>query len=177
VSLQHLQMKKNRPGFLLRVLARPTDRDLLARIVFAESTAIGVRIAQWDRLVLARESVRLATEFGPVRVKVVTGVDGRREFSPSTTIASGPRARAVWPCARSSSGSRTRPAASSPDERGDTGSRRRGRVRSEARSGRRPGRGGALPPRPDRDALRGPAPGRGAGRAGAPRSGPLDGGP
>ncbi len=82
VSLQHLQMKKNRPGFLLRVLARPLDRDQLARIVFAESTAIGVRIGEWDRLVLERSSARLATPFGPVRVKVVHGLAGRSEFSP-----------------------------------------------------------------------------------------------
>ena len=82
VSLQHLQMKKNRPGFLLRVLARPADRDALARIVFAESTAIGVRTLEWDRLVLERESVRLATPFGPIRVKVVRGLDGRRDYSP-----------------------------------------------------------------------------------------------
>lgn len=82
VSLQHLQMKKNRPGFLLRVLARPSDRDALARIVFAESSAIGVRIGEWDRLVLERSSARLVTPLGPVRVKVVRGLDGRREFSP-----------------------------------------------------------------------------------------------
>jgi pyridinium-3,5-bisthiocarboxylic acid mononucleotide nickel chelatase len=82
VSLQHLQMKKNRPGFLLRVLARPADRDALARIVFAESTAIGVRTLEWDRLVLERESARLATPFGAVRVKVVRGLDGRRDYSP-----------------------------------------------------------------------------------------------
>ncbi len=82
VSLQHLQMKKNRPGFLLRVLARPDDRDVLARIVFAESSAIGVRMAEWDRLVLERTSIRLRTPFGPVRVKVVQGIDGRRSFSP-----------------------------------------------------------------------------------------------
>lgn len=82
VSLQHLQMKKNRPGFLLRVLARPADRDALARIVFAESSAIGVRTLEWDRLVLERESARLATPFGAVRVKVVRGLDGRRDYSP-----------------------------------------------------------------------------------------------
>lgn len=82
VSIQHVQMKKNRPGFLLRVLARPSDRDALARIVFAESTAIGVRFAEWDRLVLPRESVRLATAYGTVRVKVVRGVDGGVEVSP-----------------------------------------------------------------------------------------------
>lgn len=82
VSIQHLQMKKNRPGFGLRVLCRPADRDALARIVFAESTAIGLRTLEWDRLLLERESVRLATPYGPVRVKVVSGVDGRRDFSP-----------------------------------------------------------------------------------------------
>ncbi|MEZ4333417.1 MAG: nickel pincer cofactor biosynthesis protein LarC [Myxococcota bacterium] len=82
VSIQHVQMKKNRPGFLLRVLARPSDRERLARIVFAESTAIGVRIAELDRLVLERESVRLSTKFGPVRVKVVRGVEGGLELSP-----------------------------------------------------------------------------------------------
>ena len=82
VSLQHLQMKKNRPGFLLRILARPADRDALARIVFAESTAIGVRTVEWDRLVLERESVRLVTPYGPMRVKAVRGIDGRREYSP-----------------------------------------------------------------------------------------------
>ena len=82
VSLQHLQMKKNRPGFALRVLARPADRDALARIVFAESTAIGLRTLEWDRLLLERESVRLTTPYGPVRVKIVRGVDGRRDYSP-----------------------------------------------------------------------------------------------
>lgn len=75
-------MKKNRPGFLLRVLARPSDREALARIVFAESTAIGVRMAEWDRLVLERESVRISTAFGSVRVKVVRGIDGGVEVSP-----------------------------------------------------------------------------------------------
>jgi len=82
VALQHLQMKKNRPGFLLRVLARPADRDALARIVFAESTAIGVRTLEWDRMVLERESARLSTSYGPMRVKVVRGLDGRSEYSP-----------------------------------------------------------------------------------------------
>ena len=82
VSLQHLQMKKNRPGFLLRVLARPIDRDLLARIVFSESTSIGVRTSEWDRLVLERKSIRVKTSLGSIRVKVITGPDGQVQFSP-----------------------------------------------------------------------------------------------
>ena len=82
VSLQHLQMKKNRPGFLVRVLARPVERDQLARILFAESTAIGVRTSEWDRLVLERKTVRLKTPFGSLRVKVIRGPEGRVQFSP-----------------------------------------------------------------------------------------------
>lgn len=82
VSLQHLQMKKNRPGFLVRVLARPADRDNLARILFAESTAIGVRMSEWDRLLLERKTVRLKTPLGSVRVKVIRGPSGRVQYSP-----------------------------------------------------------------------------------------------
>ncbi|MFP6655649.1 MAG: LarC family nickel insertion protein, partial [Myxococcota bacterium] len=82
VSLQHLQMKKNRPGFLLRVLARPIDRDGLARIIFSESTSIGVRASEWDRLVLDRRSIRVKTEFGSIRVKVISGPEGQLHYSP-----------------------------------------------------------------------------------------------
>jgi hypothetical protein len=82
VSLQHLQMKKNRPGFLLRVLARPAERDHLSRIVFSESSSIGVRVSEWDRLVLERKSIRVKSEFGSVRVKVIHGPDGESQFSP-----------------------------------------------------------------------------------------------
>ena len=82
VSIQHLQMKKNRPGFLLRVLARPSEREELARIVFAESTAIGVRVSEWDRLTLDRKTIRLKTEFGTIGVKCVRGAEGSTSFSP-----------------------------------------------------------------------------------------------
>lgn len=82
VSLQHLQMKKNRPGFLLRVLVRPPDRDRLARIVFAESTAIGVRVSEWDRLVLERTVRKLKTPDGTVSVKLIRSPEGALECSP-----------------------------------------------------------------------------------------------
>jgi hypothetical protein len=81
VSIQHLQMKKNRPGFLLRVLARPAERLSLARILFAESTAIGVRAIESDRLVLEREQRRVETPFGRIGVKRVWDTDGRLHVS------------------------------------------------------------------------------------------------
>ena len=81
VSIQHQQMKKNRPGFLVRVLARPADRLALARLLFAESTAIGVRSTEFDRLVLARELRRVRTPWGQIGVKLVRGEGGRVEVS------------------------------------------------------------------------------------------------
>jgi uncharacterized protein (DUF111 family) len=70
-------MKKNRPGFLVRVIGRPWQRLELAQVLFAESTALGVRAAEWDRLVLARGTGRVNTPFGRIRVKWSQGPAGR----------------------------------------------------------------------------------------------------
>ena len=82
VSLQPLQMKKNRPGFLVRVMARPSDRVSLARILFAESTAIGVRVTESDRIMLHREQRSVQTRFGRIRVKRIFDPDGGVHASP-----------------------------------------------------------------------------------------------
>jgi uncharacterized protein (TIGR00299 family) protein len=81
VSLQNIQMKKNRPGFLLRVLARPVQRVELAQILMAESTTLGVRIVEYDRIVLERESHKVSTAFGRIGVKFVKGVSGTVDVS------------------------------------------------------------------------------------------------
>ncbi len=77
VALQHLQMKKNRPGFAIRVIAKPGHRVPLARVLFAESTTLGVRVAEAERIVLIREERRVATPFGSIRVKIVRDAAGR----------------------------------------------------------------------------------------------------
>jgi len=81
VTLQHVQMKKSRPGFLLRVLAPPERRVALARAVLAETTTLGVRVSEQDRIVLAREQRTVTTRFGRVRVKLAFGEDGRVDAS------------------------------------------------------------------------------------------------
>jgi uncharacterized protein (DUF111 family) len=81
VSLQHIQMKKNRPGFLLRVLARPSDRIHLSGILFAESGTLGVRAQEWERLVLEREQGRVKTPYGRIAVKWVRDVEGAVQVS------------------------------------------------------------------------------------------------
>lgn len=81
VSLQNIQMKKNRPGFLVRVLARPSQRLMMSELLFRESSTIGVRTSEWDRIVLERESARVATPHGRIGVKLVRGIDGVMQVS------------------------------------------------------------------------------------------------
>jgi uncharacterized protein (DUF111 family) len=82
VTLTPVLMKKGRPGYLLRVLARPADRGRLARHVLTHSTTIGVRSHEAPRLKLPRSSKTVETKFGRVRVKVVSGPDGQVTAAP-----------------------------------------------------------------------------------------------
>jgi uncharacterized protein (TIGR00299 family) protein len=82
VTLTPLLMKKGRPGHLLRVLARSSDRERLARRVLLESTAIGVRCYEASRLKLPRTSKTVQTRFGRVRVKMTYGPDSQVSASP-----------------------------------------------------------------------------------------------
>jgi uncharacterized protein (TIGR00299 family) protein len=65
-----VQMKKGRPGLVLTVLAPAERIEQLARIIFAETTTIGLRTYQTNRLVLPRRHVEVETTWGKVRVKV-----------------------------------------------------------------------------------------------------------
>ena len=67
-----VQMKKNRPGTLMTLIARPEDRERLVDLVFRETTTIGVRFAEMRRECLERETVTVATALGPVRFKVAS---------------------------------------------------------------------------------------------------------
>jgi hypothetical protein len=65
-----VQMKKGRPGHLLQVLAPPHTAEVLSRIIFQETTTIGIREHRVSRTTLDRESVEVETEHGRVRIKV-----------------------------------------------------------------------------------------------------------
>jgi uncharacterized protein (TIGR00299 family) protein len=82
VSLSPIQMKKNRPGSLLRVIARPEDQERLAQVIFAETSTLGLRMHAAERRVEERRVVEVATQWGPVRGKVSGRVSGPELFAP-----------------------------------------------------------------------------------------------
>jgi hypothetical protein len=67
-----VQMKKNRPGTLVTVVAPPERREGITAVLFAHSTTIGVRYQEMQRDVLEREIRTIETPLGPVRFKVAT---------------------------------------------------------------------------------------------------------
>jgi pyridinium-3,5-bisthiocarboxylic acid mononucleotide nickel chelatase len=64
------QMKKNRPGQLVTILAEPECVARLIDLIFRETTTIGVRTYEVRRKTLDRESVPVATPFGEIRMKL-----------------------------------------------------------------------------------------------------------
>ena len=76
VFLTPVVMKRSRPGTVLTALC-PRDRlDGLVRVLFEESSTIGLRWTEWQRATLPREMVTLSTTYGVIQFKV-SRLDGR----------------------------------------------------------------------------------------------------
>jgi hypothetical protein len=63
-------MKKGRLGTLLTVLARPQDEEAIEKLLFRETTTLGIRRREEERVILDREWVTVETQFGRIRVKI-----------------------------------------------------------------------------------------------------------
>jgi uncharacterized protein (TIGR00299 family) protein len=77
-----VQMKKNRPGTLLTVLAKTEDTDKLAQIIFAETTTLGVRRREEVRQTLARRWETVGTKWGEVRIKIASMNGSVSNYAP-----------------------------------------------------------------------------------------------
>jgi pyridinium-3,5-bisthiocarboxylic acid mononucleotide nickel chelatase len=70
VSLGPLLMKKNRPGQRLTVVCQSVDRERLSDLILRESTSLGVRWSEVERVELERRFETVETEYGSVRIKL-----------------------------------------------------------------------------------------------------------
>jgi len=71
VGFSPLQMKKNRPGIRLTVVAPPARKEFLVRRLLRESTTTGVRCADTLRYKLRREIGTVTTALGAAQVKLI----------------------------------------------------------------------------------------------------------
>jgi hypothetical protein len=77
-----VQMKKQRPGTTVRIVA-PVDRvPAVGTVLFRETTTLGYRWWPVRREILARESGTARTRWGDVQVKRIRRPDGKVELRP-----------------------------------------------------------------------------------------------
>ena len=75
-------MKKNRPATMVQVVCKASDRDTITHRILSETTATGVRYYGADRKKLPRRLQTVTTSLGNVRMKEVTGPEGRVSLVP-----------------------------------------------------------------------------------------------
>ena len=67
-----VQMKKNRPGTLVTIVAPPARREAIAGVLFTHTTTIGMRYQEMLRDTLDREIRAIDTPVGPIRFKIAS---------------------------------------------------------------------------------------------------------
>ena len=77
-----VNMKKNRPGILPSVIACKESFDSVVRILLEETSTLGVRHYDVDRIVLPRKQKLIMTAFGKVRVKIGGFDKSKQTISP-----------------------------------------------------------------------------------------------
>jgi uncharacterized protein (TIGR00299 family) protein len=98
-------MKKGRPGIVFSALARPEAEAQVARAIFEETTALGLRVARLRRYELEREERTTQVDGHPVRV-MVGWLDGRivniapeHDDCAAVARATGAPVKSVWAAA------------------------------------------------------------------------------
>lgn len=74
-------MKKGRPGVLLSAMAGRKNLDDVLKVLFGQTTTLGVRIQQTERRKLPRVLKEIQTSLGIVKVKSIL-VDGQEKLIP-----------------------------------------------------------------------------------------------
>ena len=80
-------MKKNRPGYQLNVICKEDKMEGLQRIIFEDTTSIGIRIQHMDRKILERRTEMRETSMGSVQIKICNLPSGERIYPEHDSIA------------------------------------------------------------------------------------------
>jgi len=72
VMLTPVIMKKGRPGTLLTIICNPSDSSALEQLILRETSTLGIRIRQDNRICMERSHIRVTTPYGEIRVKIGT---------------------------------------------------------------------------------------------------------
>ena len=65
-----IYMKKNRPAYQLTIICYQEDIKELQRVIFKNTSTIGIRKYQVERAILDRRRETIETKFGPIRYKI-----------------------------------------------------------------------------------------------------------
>ena len=77
VSYMPLYMKKNRPAYQLNVICAEEDVRRMERIIFENTTTIGIRRIKMERTILQREIRTISTPYGEANVKICQKESGQ----------------------------------------------------------------------------------------------------
>ncbi len=80
--ITNIQMKKSRPAFKLTAIADASKLQSVTKIIFSETSAIGLRFYEAGRMKLDRKFAKVKTAYGELKVKVSSGPDGLSTVSP-----------------------------------------------------------------------------------------------
>ncbi len=72
-------MKKNRPGTLIKIICAPEKKEAVIRAAFRHTATLGIRSVETKRYILSRKSESRETKWGPIRVKSSEGYGAKRD--------------------------------------------------------------------------------------------------
>jgi len=82
VTMTPTQMKKNRTGVVLSVIAKPENTDTLRTLILTETSSLGVREQSTQRSIMQRDRLEVETPWGKTFVKVGHLPNGQHKYAP-----------------------------------------------------------------------------------------------
>ena len=82
-----IYMKKNRPAYQLNVICTKENIEGMERVIFRETTTIGIRRVRMQRTVQRRRTHTIDTSFGEAEVKTCEFEDGKRVYPEYESVA------------------------------------------------------------------------------------------